>query len=228
VKHQIAMLIEGIETDWARHQPDIRVEVVLSGELLNLDVDQWPWEVESKIPAPVGSHFPVVVRSLERMKSGKWHRAWHARWQTLNGQLSSDGTIAPRCVLRAQSSDDQALRALTADLEKDPELVSLVLSAPPRPELVGQDELAVALRAGVPIIVWHREDCRSEDFVSIAQELLHGDGPSTLLERSRQVRATAHAADSGHAGRHLTLLLDDPNRIVIPSDPTPPKGVSAA
>ncbi len=228
VKMRIATLIEGVEANWARHQPEIRVEVVLAGELLNLDIDQWPWEAASPIPAPVGCHFPVVIRSLERMRSGQWHRAWHTRWTTLITQLRSHGAIAAQSGLHGKAGDEQALRALTADFEKNPELVSLTLSAPPRPDMVGRDEIAVGLRAGVPIMVWHREDCGSEDFVSIVQELLHGDGPDTLLERARRVRATAHAADSGHVGHHLALLWDDPNRTVIPCDPTPPRGASAA
>jgi hypothetical protein len=228
VKHRFATLIEGVEADWARYQPDIRLEVVLSGELLNLAVDQWPWESDTPIPEPVGCRFPVVLRSLERMKSKKWHRAWHSRWAKLNQHLNSKGAIAAEYGLLGKSGDEQALRALTAELENYPQLVALTLSAPPQPALVGRDELAVGLRAGIPIITWHREDCGSEDFVVMAQELLHGDGPETVLERTRQVRAMAFASDTRHVGHHVALLWDDPERIVIPADPSPPKGVSAA
>jgi NTP-dependent ternary conflict system VMAP-like protein len=44
VKRQVAVLIEAVETKWAKYQPDIRIEVVLSGELLNLDIDLWSWK----------------------------------------------------------------------------------------------------------------------------------------------------------------------------------------
>ncbi len=228
VKHRMATLVEGVEADWARYQPDIRLEVVLSGELLNLDVDQWPWESETPIPAPVGSRFPVVLRSLERMMSKKWHRAWHSRWAVLNDQLKRKGTIAPESGMFGKSGDEQALRALTAQLENDPQLVALTLSCPPRPDEVGRDEVAVGLRAGIPLIIWHRLDCSSEDFVLTTRELLHGDGPESVLQRARQVRATAFASDRRHVGRHVALLWDDPERTIVPSDPTPPKGISAA
>ncbi len=221
VKVRVAALIESVETKWARYQPDIRIEMVLSGELLNLDVDQWPWEVdESPLPPlPIGCRYAFAIRSLERMQAGKWHRSWHTRWTVLNGQLTN-GVIAPECARRAE--DGNAIRRLVADLETNRDVVSLMLSKPPDPAQGGGAEVAAALRAGLPIMVWHREHCDSEEFLAVVTDLLHGDGPGSILQRVRQIRTIAYESHTGHVGHHLALMWDDPERLVVPADLGPP------
>lgn len=226
IKHHVAVLIEDAETKWARYQPDIRIEFVLSGELLNLDVDQWPWEVEEGPlpPVPMGCRYPVAIRSLERMQAGKWHRSWHARWSVLTAQLDS-GTIQPES--SRLLSGDESIRTLVADFENNPDVVSVVLSKPPDPAQNGGTEVVVGLRAGVPLMVWSRDDRDSEEFLAAARELLHGDGPG-VLQRVKQMRTTAYQSHPGHVGHHLALMWDDPDRIVIPAELGPPHEASVA
>jgi hypothetical protein len=220
VKLQVANLIESVETKWARYQPDIRIEMVLSGELLNLEVDQWAWEVDSPLPpVPIGCRYLFAIRSLERMQSGKYHRSWHQRWSVLTGQLKN-GAIPPESGRRV--AQDDSIRMLVADFETNPDVVSLMLSKPPDPGQDGGSEVLVGLRAGLPIIVWSREDCDSEEFLTTVQDLLHGDGPGDVLQRMRQIRTTAYRSHSGHVGHHLALLWDDPERQVVPADLSPP------
>ena len=228
VKRRIAQLIEDVESDWAQHKPDIRIEVVLPSELVNLPVDQWPWETVSASPVPMGCHYAVVVRSLERMRTRHWHRAWHIRWDALMAQLSGTGSIAPESVCWGSECRENALRTLIAEFETDQNLVSILPSEPPQSATRGYAELMVGLRAGLPVMLWHRVDCGSADFVSTVRELLHGDGPETVLQRTKQLRVNAYAAGGGHVGDHLSLLWDDPSRIVTPVDAGPPEGVSAA
>jgi hypothetical protein len=222
VKVQVATLIESVETKWARYQPDIRIEMVLSGELLNLNVDQWAWEVESPLPpVPIGCRYAFAIRSLERMQAGKWHRSWHARWSVLTGQLKI-GAIAENSGRRAEA--DGSIRSLVADFENNPDVVALMLSKPPDPDAQhGGDEVLVGLRAGLPIIVWSREDCDSEDFLAAVGDLLHGDGPGSVLQRVRTIRTTAYESHAGHVGHHLALMWDDPERLVVPADLGPPR-----
>jgi vWA-MoxR associated protein C-terminal domain/vWA-MoxR associated protein middle region 0/Effector-associated domain 2 len=220
IKRQVATLIESVESEWARYQPDIRIEMVLSGDLLNLDVDQWSWEVESIVPAvPIGCRYAFAIRSLERMQTGKWHRQWHARWRALNGQLAN-GAILPESGRRVEPSD--SILALVADFETKTDVVSLMLSKPPDLAPNGGEEIAVGLRAGLPIMVWSRAGCDSEEFLTAAHELLHGDGPGDPLQRAKMIRTTAYQSHAGHVGHHLALLWDDPERLVMPADLGPP------
>lgn len=231
MKQHVAALVEEVEADWGQYRPDIHIEFVLPSEIINLDVDQWPWETDTLIPEPIGCHYPVVVRSLDRMVLRKWHRPWHARWEELSTQLTSAGVIERESAFWSRCSTSDGLRELVSNFERKPKLVSLVLSAPPQVEKVGQDEVAVGLRAGVPLMVWHREKCDSAEFVAVVKELLHGeDDPHHLLERIRQARTTAfeEGAAGGHVCAELTILWDDPARVVVPIHPAPPEGVSVA
>jgi transcriptional regulator with XRE-family HTH domain len=209
VKTQVAVLTEDVETRWARYQPDIRVEVVLTEELLNLDVDQWPSEVDSPLPpVPLGCQYPVTVRSLERMRTGKWQRRWRARWNVLNGQLAA-GALSPESGYFVQPG--QNILHTVADLEINPDLTALVLSSPPRSE--GSEAIAVGLRAGIPIMVWPRDAENSADFSATASDLLYG-GPGTVLQRLRRLRTTAYRSPADHVGHHVVVMWDDPERLL--------------
>ncbi|MFD9735642.1 hypothetical protein [Umezawaea sp. NPDC059074] len=228
VKYQVAALIEHIEGHWSEFEPTYRVEFVLSAELLNLDVDQWPWETDPLLPQLLGTRYSVVVRSLERMGTQKWHREWRARWRELTAQLEGTGVITEESTCWGGDVSPSGLRRLTAAFDRRPTAVSLVLGSPPRAESSGRDEIAVALRAGAPMILWHREDC-DHGFVRTARELLHLGGESHLLERVRLARADAFAdePEGEHRARALTLLYDDPHRMVVPLGPTAPEGAVA-
>jgi hypothetical protein len=230
VKVRVAELVEEVEAEWARHRPNIRIEFVLPSEIINLDVDQWPWERDSRIPVPepMGCRFPVVVRSLERMTTLKWYRWWYDRWDELLSQLSETGAVRRESAWWSRSATEDGLRKLTSAFARTPKLVSLVLSAPPSAATVGSDEVAAGLRAGVPLILWYREKCDSDEFVRIVESLLHGDDePRDLLERVRLLRAEA-VENPGHVGKNLTILLDDPVRVVVPHHPAPPERKSVA
>ncbi len=207
VRRQVAVVIEDVETRWARYQPDIRIEFLLPNELLNLDVDQWPWEVESVLPAvPIGCRYSCSVRSLERMQEGHWHRPWHTRWSKLTDQLQQTGAIEPESVRWAEDSD--TVPEVVADFQNHPGLVSLVL--PDEPDDAAVD---VGLRSGVPVIVWHRGDCDPDKFRTAAHRLLHEDR-GTVLSRLRQLRTEAYQSDPSHVGHHLVVVWDDPQRLI--------------
>ncbi|WP_158887082.1 effector-associated domain 2-containing protein [Amycolatopsis anabasis] len=227
IKYRVAELAEATEANWAQYEPEICVEFVLSSDLLNLDVDQWQWETDSSVPEPVGCRFPVAIRSLERMKAGKWHRSWRSRWKELNHQLEEDGTIAVESNYCHPARDEDGLRTLTSVFAREGRLVSLVLGEPPAGDGTGRDQVLVGLRAGIPVIFWHRQDCRLAEFTQTVAKLLHEEAPGNVLERVRYVRANAFEGgpDTAHVGNHLTVLWDDPERVVVPRDPAPPEGV---
>lgn len=224
MRFRVAEVIETVESEWAQFEPTIRLEFLLSTELLNLDVDQWQWETESRFPEPMGCRFPVAVRSLERMKARKWHRAWYIRWKELKTQVgANNNSVAPGGGYQNPSNANQALRELVAHFERTPAVVSLILSAPPTGATYA-DEISIALRAGIPVIIWHRSDCDAEEFCATVDGILYETDDRHLLDRVRMVRANAYADGLGprHVGSQLTILWDDPDRMVIP------EGVPAA
>ncbi|MFD9736479.1 hypothetical protein [Umezawaea sp. NPDC059074] len=217
-KTHVATLIEQAEDEWSQRQPDVLVEFVLdTPDLTVLDVDQWPWENDD-FSEPIGTRYIAVVRSAERTRSQKYHREWRRRWTDLTTQLNRTGRIDPVCAIGDHGGDDHGVRRLVADLHKRPDVVAVVLSTPPRPETAGRDPLAVTIKAGVPLVLFHRTRPSSE-FAAAFEELLHDAGnPHHLLERVQRARISAYAKAPGedHLGTALTVLYDDPNRPITP------------
>lgn len=231
IRHRVAVLAEKVESDWAHQGAEIRIDFVLSRELLHLDVDQWPWEADTRTPVPLGCHFPVAVRSLERMKLRKWHRAWYARWSELVQQAGNGGPIAVDSGFWNCRGDTPTIRELTSRFESTPRLIAFVLGDPPRPLAGdGDDEVAVGLRAGFPIMIWHRDDCRSEEFFQTVTEILHAHDANHLLERLRLVRLEAfgRGPSADHVGNRLVMVWDDPERLVVPGSAAAPEVVASA
>ncbi len=222
-KNHVAQLIENAEIDWNRQEPDIVVHFVLDTPDLALDVDQWPWE-NDVYSEPIGTRYVAVVRSAERMRSRKYHREWWSRWEGLTRQLSRTGRVDPACNVTAFGNDEHDVRKLMAELRTRPDVVSVVLSEPPRPECAGRDELSIAVKAGVPLILVHRQHPAAE-FAAAIKEILHdaGDGDHVLDRvRSARIAGFAKAPEDEHIGTALTVLFDDPNRPIVPQQPGHP------
>ena len=212
IKSHVASLIEALESRWAVYQPAIHIESVLSDELLNLDMEQWPWEVESDVPdLPIGCKYVFAIRSLQRMQKGKWHSPWRTRWSVLGSQVSESGTVERESVRWLAEGD--ALRKLVADFQNNEHVVALVLQKPP----TGSAEITVGLRAGVPVVVWSREECSTEEFLTTVRHLLHNDESGSVLQRVKRLRITAYESHPDHIGHHLTVMWDDPARLVVPT-----------
>jgi NTP-dependent ternary conflict system VMAP-like protein/effector-associated domain 2 (EAD2)-containing protein len=222
----VARLVGDVETAWAGRQPepDIHIEFVLDEpELSTLAVEDWPWD-DGPYADTLGRRYVVVLRSADRMRVGRYRRDWERRWSVLVTQLGRSGRVPAEYGLHGAGNDDTGLRRLAGLLSQRRDAASLVLSAAPRPENAGQDEAAIALRAGVPLVVWHRDHGRTR-FVGEIDALLHGsDDSDHLLERFRNARIDAYAngLQDSHVGSGLAVLYDDPNRTVIPSQPAPP------
>lgn len=184
---------------------DMLIEFLLPLSLLNEPVEWWP-RYSGEVVAPIAIYYTVVVRSVERLRNRAWHGRWKRRWT----QLSDDH--APREVLWARPGQEDHIQQLEAQLAERESYVGLVLSAPPTPRAAGQQEILVGLRAGVPLILWHRTNCTSEEFVALVQDLTR-DNLAALPRRAKALRQRIQQLDVAdrerHPGRGLTILWDD-------------------
>ncbi len=230
VQRHITDVVADAEAGWAVDADIIRLEFLLRQDLLALPVDQWPTDMEENPPRPLGFKYQVVVRSLDRMHVRRWHREWRQRWAVLSGPRweapriarPATGGIEPatprgELVVRTSSSDPVGLRRLDAALAVDHQPL-LVLSRPlARTGGDTPDEVSVGLRAGVPLMLWQRDERLAEDFDSVIETLLATD--RDLREGARKLRIEAFSAEDPetHVGSHITLLWDDPYRLVEPA-----------
>ncbi|RKN12910.1 hypothetical protein D7319_00730 [Streptomyces radicis] len=197
--------------DWAGDAETMHLEFMLSTDDLAIPVQHWRQEIDSDYATPLCVDHPVVVRSLERSETRRWHRPWKQRWRLLENE---PGRASPMVIEGPpDASGTLAPAVLEARIKADPTVVAAVLSAPPSTER-GALEARAAWRAGLPIVVWDR---RAERHPEVAHRL---DGNLAALRESvTQLRLDALTVDSAaererHLGSHISLVWDDPTRPV--------------
>lgn len=189
----------------------VEIELLLPTDLLHLAVEWWCTELEAPAPTPLCLDYPVVVRSLDRMRAAHRHRVWANRWRTLWQPPPGHRVFWGRG--HAHGDD---LGAWNAQLRRDRELTTVVLGSPPH-EPAGGDELRSALNAGIPVILWDRRSPLTAEAAALLGRIFEGE-PTELAPRIRALRM--EAAELGpderrrHPGYHLALLWDDPDRNV--------------
>lgn len=190
---------------------NLTLEFILPRSLIGHPVDQW--EIDDALPSHLGTNYPVVVRSLDRMSRrelhGRWRRRWN--WLTANGHLNH-----PDATHWLFNDGARTPRELFANFLIDDFPVAVAMTFPPRDEAsLTSDELTAALYAGIPVMLWCRDTRLADTFADKIRATLAEHG---LLELLSQVLRFRRLADSGgadvpHFGHHLTLLWDDASRL---------------
>jgi hypothetical protein len=215
---KVDFLVERAEERWTDLRQPVVIELVLPWSLLAEPVEWWHRETDTPVPIPLAMDYSVVIRSFERLRKAAWHRAWNNRWRRLKDRPAESRPHWSR--------PEQSAFHLERELKEDDQVVCLVLSEPPGTDSpTAQAEFVAALRAGVPALLWDRRG-PGTDFREAAADILQDRGLSRLLDHTRRWRNEALALGpegwDGHVGRHLALLLDDPER--LPGPPAPAGG----
>ncbi|MFE9020686.1 hypothetical protein ACFYNL_19285 [Streptomyces sp. NPDC007808] len=225
---------EQLTADVGRAAGNVRFEVLLPLELLGYEAELWKLDPNE---TPLGQHFPVVVRSLERYRSRYMNAApWRHRWDRLMDSLApqtgdrdgntvvdtaaSDGTTrqgepAKDCDALAGIQwpvrELQSPADLAAWLLKNPDVACLGLIAP-YDELHPDARTAVKdalFMEGVPVLLWRRTSGDHQELVS-ALRRCHTISLPELPEAVLWVRRESRHRPQDDVGRHITLLWDDP------------------
>jgi nucleoside phosphorylase len=212
VEQALQAAIRHAETAWRHSSEPVLVEMLLPTDLIDEAVEWWHTELEEPAPTPLCVDYPVVVRSLDRMRAGYRHRVWANRWKALWRHPPRHRPYWGRV------AGDHDLHDWNTRLRDDPELTTVVLSGSPRDD-AGRAELRAALNAGIPVILWDRRAPAEPVPADVIAGLLQGD-PADLPNRVRALRREAAvASEAAHTGRHLALLWDDPTRTVHDGGP---------
>jgi hypothetical protein len=210
LEREVEQIIEGMEQEWEHRTENVVIEFILPMELLNTDIEWWQSDSASSRSPVIAMDYPVVVRSLERLRRRRWHRAWHRRWRTLRERPAGSE------VYWSRPGGAEYLTVLETDLKSDDRWVSLVLSEPPMAGRNGRHEIQAAFRAGLPVIIWHRRDCTNPDFREAVSRLTSDGGLARLPTHAKELRWEAlrlgRESSGDHVGWHLTVLWDDPER----------------
>jgi len=201
------------ERRWAHQAGPVTIEIVLPWQLVNEPVDTWRKELRSSVPSPLVVEYPLVIRSLERLRSPEWHRRWRVRWR---GVAAGGGSSRIFC-----AAPDQVDAQLEALLTGDEAAVVLVLSDSPLPDSAAERQLLVGVRSGVPAIVWHRDPVLAVELCRVLRSMVESangfaGGMAQLPMHASKLRKSAWSEDPSASGRHVghgfVILWDDPMR----------------
>lgn len=206
---EVERLIEQTEARWSDLRQPVILEFILPWELLGEPVEWWHKESSTDSPTPLVMDYTVLVRSFERLRKAAWHRPWHNKWRQYKER--------PADTRSYWSRPGHSHFHLERELKQDERAVCLVLSEPPGTDSVSsRAEYLAGLRAGVPAMIWHRGDCSDPGFKEAAADIVQDRGLASILERTGKWREEALAMGpegwDSHVGRHLAILLDDPER----------------
>jgi hypothetical protein len=218
-------LISEAEEAWAGATADVVLEFVLPRRLLDLPVHAWVTERASGAPRPLYFGYPTIIRSLERMASPRWHRVWRRRWASWIRDHSFER------VYFCQSGDQEDRYRLEARLTDEQWGMAVLTESPPVSAIPEHDELLPALRAGLPVIVWHPSapSVALREVLSWLAGSSGGLGDLPALTRNYRLDALRNSPTSEGGGvvTDLVVLWDDPTRL-LPADETgiigPPEG----
>lgn len=189
---------------------ELTLEFILPRSLIGHPIDQW--EIDRTFPHRLGTSYQVTVRSLDRLGSLGLHSAWRKKWQWLSTNGHEEAPAAVHWLLEPNSRTPNSLRA---SLIQEDSVVALAMAFPPKDSTtLGSDELSASLYAGMPVMLWCRENDLRPRFEQEITELLAGHGLVELPKQVLQLRQKADETDTASAlGRHLTLLWDDADRM---------------
>jgi hypothetical protein len=189
-----------------RPTPDLTVEFVLPRALRGHPVEDTRITIAG-FEHRIGIKYPVVVRSLDRMRLAAVHHDWRHKWEVLRG----DALAAPVCLVTRRGEFQQ--EELFSKLSEAPAV--LALAFPPWAAGDEADEHWVGLLSGTPVIAWCRDGRDPARFAREVKDLLAADLmrlPRRTMELRRQA-LSGEGAGAGHLGLHLTLVFDDADRI---------------
>ncbi|MEV0172140.1 hypothetical protein AB0I00_13600 [Streptomyces sp. NPDC050803] len=192
------------------------VEFLLPWSLLAHPVERWLTDDQGYL---LGHKYPVVVRSLDRIRRRSWHRDWRRRWAVLQDSGEPDRLLA-WLALNAPSAleehgDVLYLRGrdgeVRAWLDDHPDSAGIALAfaydhRDPRSSLA----LREAVCEGVAFMVWRRDDGDPAELAERLRESAH-DRFADLPARLRQWRRGVPRDDEADMHNHLTLFWDDPD-----------------
>lgn len=218
LEREVAEVISAAEEAWSTCAAEAVLEFVLPRVLLDLPVHAWNTRRDIGEPQPLYMTYPTVIRSLERMSAPGSHRVWRRRWASWAREPSFERVY----FCGREDTEDQ--HRLDAILRDERWLMTVLTEAPPADPIPGRDELFAALRAGLPVIVWH--PTVSSEVVREVVTWLAGSedlGNLPALTRKHRLDALGNRSSSPDGGviGDLVVLWDDPSRTLPIGDSGP-------
>ncbi|SNT62793.1 Trypsin-like peptidase domain-containing protein [Asanoa hainanensis] len=187
------------------------IEVAVPRSLVTEPVDTWPI-TDNFLEDQIGRRFPVVLRSLERMREPKVRSQWRKKWKLAQAQRDPDPSAMH---FLGHASTDTPL--MVRETLRGDEKLLLAMGGPParQPDKPAPDAYAAALSAGIAYLLWVRDPELEGTMRTRLEEALAERPVRALVDVVAAWRA-ADAADDPLAAE-LTLMVCDEERTPTPS-----------
>jgi hypothetical protein len=220
VPEQLNKILTAHKNTWVGSELILEFFVPLN--LICAEIDQWENKMARTKGAKYGMDYPVVIRSLERVRDRVGWSKWRQKWR----QFQYLAQLHHMEHVYWISSRDQYEPLVLRNQVLDPEdVICLALAYAPAPHLDKERIFDPLLDAGLPVAFWPRPCAYVADQPQIIQTLLQQmfvGQPLAMLPKQVQKARLAAVGDNAQAlANYLTLLWDDPERI-------PPKYLPAA
>jgi hypothetical protein len=212
LEQEVSALVAEAEEAWSGLAVQAALEFVLPRSLLNVPVHAWATDRAAGDTRPLFLSYPIVLRSLERLEARKYHRRWRLRWSALVADPSVERVYF--CPVK----DVEEYYGLDVILSDEQWVMMVLNEAPPSRPASEQDQLFAALRAGLPVVLWHptaSTDALREVVAWLASSKGLGDLPSSRTQKSRwDLDHGPRLPFDVELLRDLVVLWDDPDRIL--------------
>lgn len=168
------------------------IEFVLPRRLLGEPVDEWEFG-RSGFALPLGLRYPVVVRSLDRMRNPGHHADWWRKSRRLTETGHRVNPDALHCLEPPRDQRPDSARVLFARLTGHEQVVCLAVPHPPDASVpMASDPFEAGLAAGLPAVLWAREPVDPDEFFHLVRTVLADvplEIPQRVLRHRREVMA---------------------------------------
>lgn len=185
------------------------LELIVPRCLVTHSIDQW--RVDSVLPSAIGTNYPLVLRSYDRLEDPAMHGDWGRNWRWLKQHDRVAGVAAIREV---ESHDLATVQALRGALLRDgPPAIVLMLAPLPPSSILAADAYTAGLRGGAPIMLWSRNGTTADELAESIRSVCT-EGLLSLREHVFYLRLRAlEEPGQRSAGNHISIIFDDYDRI---------------
>jgi hypothetical protein len=186
------------------------IEIFLPIHLMCMDIDRWKISDSVSNEIPLGTKYPVRIRSLERLDFGYLYDYlfdWRTCWD--NGRIVLDSGTIHDVFEHLEEIENFSWKSLKIKLK---EKIGLKITCI-HPKSIREDLFRAILQATTPVTIWIRNDIPNLDVVTAIDEVLAFKPLSNLCESVRQTREEADAQKDEHLGLHLAVIWENPRRL---------------
>ncbi|MCL4834978.1 MAG: caspase family protein [Caldilineaceae bacterium] len=209
-KAEVDRVIRAISHKYPAQGRKLAVEFCLPVELLSSALEAWPKRKDLMGSVYIGDDHPVVVRSIDGLKSVSRRPYWQEKWESFKACRNGHPPQVAPALCRGHEYQPGSIYSHYHQSA----VHCLALTGTPSTQLNRPTPLTELLEAGIPIALWPRQGAAGppaeDNILQALQTLLHGGTLESLPVRVQRARSLAGEND---VPRHLTLLWDDYDRI---------------